>query len=303
LTESGTNNRLGYLPDISLFLCTIVWGFSFTAIKDILGTGISTVFFIFARFGIASLLLYPFCRNRLPQLSRDGVKAGILLGLLLFAGFVTQTSGLLYTTASKSAFITGLSSVFIPIFLFLHRGKLPEPLVIMALLAAALGLYLLTGRAGGGFNYGDFLTLICAVAFGAQIYLMGIITVKYDSLALTFIEVITMTALSAAVLPFERIKFVPSAKIIWVVIVMAIIATAATLLIQAWAQKRTSAVRAGLLFCAEPVFAYMFAWTILGERFNLIQKIGGAVIILAIVTSELVTIILGKRTAPKAFYE
>ena len=285
----------GYLPDISLFLCTIVWGFSFTAIKDILGTGISTVFFIFARFGIASIIVYPLCRQRLGQLGKDGLKAGIFLGVLLFIGFVTQTRGLLYTTASKSAFITGLSSVFIPIFLFIHRRKFPEPLVIVALVVAALGLFLLTGNAVGGFNFGDLLTLICAVSFGAQICTMGLVTVKYDSLSLTFVELVTMTVLSAAVLPVEKIVFVPNLKIIFAIIIMAIVATAGTLLVQTWAQKRTSSVRAGLLFCAEPVFAYMFAAIILGERFNALQQVGGMVIIAAILFSELGPFMLNRR--------
>jgi len=284
-----------YFPDISLFLCTVIWGFSFTAIKDIIGTGVSTVFFIFARFGIASIIVYPLCRKRLGRLGKEGLKAGIFLGILLFIGFVTQTRGLLYTTASKSAFITGLSSVFIPIFLFIHKRKFPEPLVIVALVVAALGLFLLTGNAVGGFNFGDMLTLICAVSFGAQIYTMGLVTVKYDSLSLTFVELVTMTVLSAAVLPMENIVFVPNLKLVSVIVIMAIIATTGTLLVQTWAQKRTSSVRAGLIFCAEPVFAYMFAAVILGERFNTLQQVGGAVIIVAILFSELGPFVLNRR--------
>jgi drug/metabolite transporter (DMT)-like permease len=287
----------GYLPDVSLFLCTLIWGISFTVIKDILGRDISVALFIFLRFAVASILVYPLCRKHLPTLGWDGIKAGVFLGLLLFVGFVTQTTGLLYTTASKSAFITGLSSIIIPLILLFHKRILPELLVIAALVVAAIGLYLLTGPAGGGFSFGDFLTLLCAIAFGAQIYLMGIVTVRFDSLGLTLIELVTMTVLSAAILPFEKIIFVPSAKIIFAVIFMAIIATAVTLAVQTWAQKRTTAVRAGLLFCAEPVFAYMIAYAILGERFNLVQMIGGATIIVAIVGSELIPLLLNARNS------
>jgi drug/metabolite transporter (DMT)-like permease len=295
LKYSNPSGKAGFLPDFALFSCTIIWGLSFTVIKDIIGTGISVVLFIFLRFAIASLLVYPFCRKRLATLGKDGVRAGIFLGLLLFVGFVTQTSGLLYTTASKSAFITGLSSVIIPVILLFHKGKLPELLALLALGIATIGLYLLTGFGVGGFNLGDFLTLLCAVAFAFQIYLMGLVTTKFDSLALTEIELITMTVLSALALPFEKIILVPSPKIFGILVLMAIVATAATLAIQAWAQKRTSAVRAGLLFCAEPVFAYMFAAVFLGEYFNSIQKIGGAIIVIAIVTSELIPIYMSRK--------
>lgn len=253
--------------------------------------------FIFLRFAIASLIVYPFCRKRLATLGKEGVKAGVLLGLLLFVGFVTQTSGLLYTTASKSAFITGLSSVIIPVILLFHKGKLPELLALLTLGIATVGLYLLTGFGVGGFNFGDFLTLLCAIAFAFQIYLMGMVTTKFDSLALTEIELITMTVLSALALPFEKIVLVPSPKIFGILILMAVVATAATLAIQAWAQKRTSSVRAGLLFCAEPVFAYMFAAIFLGEFFNTIQMIGGAIIVIAIVTSEMIPLYIGRNKA------
>jgi drug/metabolite transporter (DMT)-like permease len=290
-------DKAGYLPDFSLFSCTIIWGLSFTVIKDIIGTGISVVLFIFLRFAIASLLVYPFCRKRLKTLGKDGIRAGILLGLLLFVGFVTQTSGLLYTTASKSAFITGLSSVIIPVILLFHKGKLPELLALLALGIATVGLYLLTGFGAGGFNLGDFLTLLCAAAFAFQIYLMGLVTSKYDSLALTEIELITMTVLSALALPFEKIVLVPSPKIFGTIILMAIVATAGTLAIQAWAQKRTTAVRAGLLFCAEPVFAYLFAAIFLGEFFNTIQMTGGAIIVMAILASELIPYFFARRSA------
>ncbi len=300
MIDSADSTGRAYLPEISLFLCTLAWGLSFTIMKDILGTGISVIFFIFIRFAVSSVILFPLCRRSLPGLGRSGFAAGFFLGLLLFVGFMTQTTGLLYTTASKSAFITGLSSVLIPFFLLFHRGKLPEPVVMMALLLATIGLYLLTGRAGGGFNFGDFLTLICAAAFAAQIYLMGIVTKRFDTLALTLVELLTMTLLTGAILPFEKILLMPSPRVIGALAFMAIFATAATLSIQTWAQKRTSAVRAGLIFCAEPVFAYVFAFMILGERFNSMQLIGATVIIAAIVVSEIVPVLRGRRLRANA---
>jgi drug/metabolite transporter (DMT)-like permease len=289
-----------YIADISLFLCTLVWGLSFTIMKDILGIGVSVIFFIFIRFAVSSVIILPLSRKRILGLGRHGLLAGFFLGLLLFAGFTTQTSGLLYTTASKSAFITGLSSVLIPFFLLFHRKKLPEPVVIMALIFAAFGLYLLTGRAGGGFNFGDFLTLICAAAFAAQIYFMGLVTKKYDTLALTLIELLTMTLLTGALLPFEKIILIPSAKVIGALVFMTFFATALTLSVQTWAQKRTSAVRAGLIFCAEPVYAYMFAFFLLGERFNSIQLTGAGIIITAIAISEIVPVLRSRRLRPNA---
>jgi drug/metabolite transporter (DMT)-like permease len=297
MTSTDSTGR-SYLPDIALFLSTAVWGFSFTVLKLVLGLQVSEVLFVFLRFLVASLLLYPLCRRRLRSLGDDGVKAGILLGVLIFAGFITQSIGITYTTASKSAFVTGLSTGFVPIFLLLHRGKMPEPPIILALVFAIAGMYMLTGPAGGGFNLGDLLTLACAIVFGAQIYVMGIATRKFDTLALTWVELSATTFIAALFLPMQNIRFEFSLEPVGAVLFMGVIATALALSIQTWAQKKVSAVRAGLIYAAEPVFAYIFASALLGERFNLVQKAGGAVIIVAILAGELLpTLLRTKRNA------
>jgi len=295
LSRSGT-----FLPDFSLFLTTVVWGLSFTVLKVILGNEVSPIMFVFLRFTLASAFLFPLCRKRLLHIGSEGIKAGLFLGLLLFAGFMTQTLGISHTTASKSAFITGLSSVFVPVFLLMHRRKLPEPPTLAALALAMLGMFLLTGPAGGSFTIGDLLTLLCAVAFGAQIYVMGNVTRKHDALALTMIEMVSTAALAAMILPFEPVRFHLSIPTVMTILFMALVATAGPLTVQTWAQKRTSAARAGLIYCSEPVFAYIFASVLLGEHFNFVQKVGGAVIILAVLSSEVIPLFLEKARIRRA---
>jgi drug/metabolite transporter (DMT)-like permease len=280
-----------YFPDFALLFCTIIWGLSFTIMKDIIGIEISLGLFVFLRFLISSLIIFYIAGDKVAKLGRDGIIAGVILGILIFAGFATQTAGLIYTTASKSAFITSLSTAMIPVVLLVHRHRLPEPLVLSAILIAMVGMYMMTGPAGGEFNLGDLLTLLCAIIFGIQIYFMGIATLKYDSLGLTAVELGTTAILAACLLPFEKIIFIPSAKTIFAVGFLTIFATAFALTVQTWVQKKIPAVRAGLILTAEPLFAYMFAATLLGEQFNGIQKIGGLVIIAAILTSELLPVI------------
>ncbi|OGC94721.1 MAG: hypothetical protein A2W25_16030 [candidate division Zixibacteria bacterium RBG_16_53_22] len=287
-----------YLPDISLFLSTVIWGLSFIIMKVMLGSQISPYLFVFLRFAIATILLYPFCRKSLPGLSIGGFRAGAALGILIYAGFITQAVGITFTTASKSAFITGVSSIFVPVFLFLHRRRLPEAYVVVAILIAAAGMFLLTGPAGGGFNLGDFLTLICAVTFAAQIYTMGLATARYDTLALTMVEIVATAGISGMMLFFAPVYFIFSWWNVAVLLFITVFGTVLPLLAQTWAQKKTSSVRAGLIFSAEPVFAYIFASILLGESFNFIQKAGGAVIIMAVISSELIPLFMA-RSAQK----
>lgn len=284
-----------YLPDLSLLAITVIWGLSFTVLKSILGHEVSPLLFVFGRFSLAVMVMLPFCWKRISRLDRRGLLGGIFLGVLIFAGFSTQTIGISYTTASKSAFITGLSVIFVPIFLLIHRGVLPKPVFSVAITAAVAGMYLLTGPAGGGFNRGDFLTLLCAIAFGAQIYVMGLVAPGRDFPALTFVELLTTALLAAIFLPLEETRFHFSAVSVTAMIFLGLAATAGALVIQTWAQRRTSAVKAGLIFSAEPVFAYMFASALLDEYFNPIQKLGGAVIILAVLSAEALPAITDRR--------
>jgi len=174
-------------------MVTFVWGLSFTVLKNILGDEVSPILFVLGRFLVATIVIFPFCRANLSGLDGRGLAGGVLMGTLLFAGFSLQSIGIEFTAASKSAFITGLSAVFVPVFLIVHKRKLPPIVNGLAILVAMAGMYLLTGPAGGEFNRGDFLTLLCAVAFGAQIYVMGVVAPGRDFLSLTFVE-LSMTA-------------------------------------------------------------------------------------------------------------
>jgi drug/metabolite transporter (DMT)-like permease len=276
--------RAKYIADFSLLLVTLAWGLSFTILKSIIGEQFSPVFFVMIRFVLASAVAYPFCRRKLRNLDRGGFIGGIILGGLIFFGFTTQSMGIQFTTASKSAFITGLAVLFIPLFLLAHKRKSPGMINVMAIIVALAGMYLLTGPAGGTFNRGDFLTLLCASAFGAQIYVMGIVAPGRDS-----------AALAALFLPFEDVKFIFSSLSILAILFLGIVATAGALLVQTWAQQRTSAVKTGLIFTAEPVFAYMFASFLLGDYFNPVQKTGGAIIVAAVIMAEVLPLLISRK--------
>lgn len=292
---ASETDRQRYLADFSLLFVTVIWGLSFTILKSILGDQLSPIFFVFLRFLVACIVIFPFCARNLKKLGKKGFIGGVAIGGLLFFGFATQSVGIQFTTASKSAFITGLAVLFVPLFLFLHRKKSPGAANGLAILGAMFGMYLLTDPAGGGLNKGDFLTLLCAVAFGAQIYVLGIVVPGKDFLSLTFVELFTTMILAAVFLPFENIRTQMTLNAVGAVLFLGILGTAGTIMVQNWAQQRTSAVRAGLIFTAEPVFAYMFASALLDDYFNPIQKIGGALIVLAVIASEIVPLLLSRR--------
>jgi len=198
--------------------------------------------------------------------------------------------------------MTGLASIFVPIYLLLHKRKFPSAVNGIAILAAMFGMYLLTGPAGGGFNRGDFLVLLCALAFGAQIYVLGIITRGRNPLPLTFLQLATTTILAGILLPFETFQFEFSLRSVGAIVFLGIFGTAGALLIQTWAQKKTSPIKIGLILTAEPLFAYLFASALLGDYFNPVQKLGGAIIIAAVLAAEVLPLLLKSNKKAREIY-
>lgn len=284
-----------YMADFSMLAITAVWGLSFTILKSVLGQNISILFFVFSRFLVATVFIFPFCLKGLRTLDKGGYLGGIGVGILIFLGFSLQSFGIEFTTASRAAFITGLASIFVPFYLLVHRRKLPSAVNSVAILCAMFGMYLLTNPAGGGFNRGDFLVLLCALAFGAQIYVLGIITKGRDPFPLTFLQLATTTVLAGILLPLETFRFEYSLSSMGAILFLAILGTAGALLTQTWAQKKTSPIKIGLILTAEPLFAYLFASAILGDYFNPLQKTGGAIIIAAVLAAEVLPLVLNSR--------
>src|SRR3990172_4066949 len=113
-----------YTGESALILVTLIWGATFAIIKTAL-EDISPMLFITIRFAVSTLIILPFVYKILKNLNRSAVIGGTILGLVYFLGFASQTAGLKYTTATKSAFITGTFVLFIPLFQLLLEKKSP----------------------------------------------------------------------------------------------------------------------------------------------------------------------------------
>lgn len=272
--------------DAALLLATVLWGSSFVAVKAALAD--ATPFaFITLRFGIAALLLLPGTRFR-PRPPRREVSGGLLLGLLVAVGFVTQTAGLVITTPSRSAFIVAVSSILAPVIALALAGERPGPLTALALGLAALGIYLLTAPGAGGLNHGDLLTLVCAGCFGGQIVLVTELAADSDARRLVFFEIAATAvagAVAAAVLERPHVHWTP--RFAGALAYTVVFASTVSFLLQVRAQRHMSSARAALIFCFEPLFAAVTSWVVLAERLSLGQWLGGALILAGMVLAEL----------------
>jgi len=284
--------------DGALLAVAFIWGASFPLVKSALADA-SPLLFLALRFLLAMLLalpLFPVLRGRWR---RGELLGGMALGVLLGVGFTLQTLGLARTTPSRSAFLTALYVVFVPILSYPVTGHLPRAASWGGALLALGGLALMT-RDGTLFRWqpGDLLTLGCALAFALHILGVGLLTSRHDFRRLFVVQIAAAAALMAMAVPLEAVRWHPGLKLAGAVLLAGGLATTLAFYVQNRVQSRTSAARAAIIFAMEPVFAALVAAVLAGGRweFSLSQTLGAALIV-----SGLITAALGARfSAPDA---
>ncbi len=263
-----------------LNLATLFWGSTFVLVKDGLQTlGPGKINFV--RFAIATLVFVPFLFRRDPRLWR----AGLELGAVLFVAYLTQTIGLQYTTASRSAFITTLYVVALPLLLGILGHRLGWPIWLAAGLAVG-GVGLLSYD-GSPPNLGDAWTLGTALSYALYIWRLEGFAQRFPALPLTGIQMLTVTLLSLFWMLWEGPGWNAEGFPYLSLLYLGLVASALCIWLQALGQRQVPAPQAAVIFTLEPVYAAAFAYVLLGERLGLQGMLGAALIIAATLISQL----------------
>jgi len=271
---------------LTLIAITIVWGSTFVVIKGALET-IPVPLLLALRFSLAAAC-FAFVR-----FDRRALRPALFLGLLAFAGFATQTFGLSITTPSRSAFITGFAVVLTPVVAAIWFRQRIALRVYLAGAVALVGLALLTLHGGGdgqGINAGDLWTVATALAYALYIVYLGQVAGHASVAALAGMQHIPMALLAWiwAVPELGALATVPLTTYL-AIAYLAVVATALVAWLQTHAQRVVPAPLAAIIFVLEPVFAALFAWWLVGEVLGPLGWAGGALVILAMLVSELRT--------------
>lgn len=276
------------IADAALLLVALFWGLGFVVTKNAFDH-ITPMMIMAIRFGLASIILILIFRKRLKTISKRDLYGGCLIGVFLFLGFTTQTIGLVYTTASKNAFITGINVVIVPLLVMAITKKFPGWHVILAAILAVVGLSFLTIEDGSlsSVNIGDWLTLICAFCFAFQVVAIGMLAPKGDAIALSVVQISFCAVLSIiAGLIFEPIPTNLSLEAWGAIIYLVLLSTIFCFIIQNVAQKYTPSSHAALILCLEGVFGAFFAYLFLNEIFTSRMLLGCALILIALIIAE-----------------
>lgn len=293
--------------DGALMLTTLIWGSTFFMAKDILSVW-PPMAYMFFRFAAAALLLAAIFPRQLARARREEWRAGATLGVLMGFGFGLQAVGQVYTTASKSAFVTGLTTPLVPFVAYLLLRARPGVENLIGVALASLGglLILAPQGADGSVNFGDLLTLAATALFATHITLMSVYAKRYDTRRLTVLQITSTATLFtiawvglqawetlAGALPQafarETAPLVWSGRVVWQLVYLATVATIGAFLFWTWGQARTSATHAAVIFSLEPVFATAFAVAVIGasEWMGTRGFVGGALVFVGIIISEL----------------
>jgi drug/metabolite transporter (DMT)-like permease len=307
--EVGAGKRL-LLADAALLLVTIIWGATFVMVKDAI-SAFPVFSFMAVRFVLAALTLTPLALWRRKQLaatapsgpfaSAPGGRDPLLnpsrlfrlsapsaaVGSALFAGYAFQTAGLQFTTPAKAGFITGLSVVFVPVAAAALLRQPPPRNAWLGVGLATLGLGFLSLTANLRIQPGDLLVLGCAVSFAAHILLLGHFAPRHDPILLTLGQVVAVAVFSiVAALLFDKPTPV-TRQVLFAAGFTGLLATAAAFGIQTVAQRFTTTTHTALIFAAEPVFAGLFSFLLIGEVLGPRQLVGCAMILGGMIVAEM----------------
>jgi drug/metabolite transporter (DMT)-like permease len=290
-----------------------VWGSTFVLVKGALADATPAAFNL-ARMTLAFLVLAAAYHSAWRGIRKSQIASGALVGLCLALGYQFQTTGLARTTPSKSAFITGLVVVLVPLFSAvpgLRQRGAPAPRW-NAFCGAALafsGILLLTApavstgpRPAGplalftslspdlsSINVGDLLTLGCAIGFAFHCIALSHISPRIGFRPLALLQVgfcAVFMALSLRFIEHPHIAWTP--RLMIALGIAAVLATAAAFSIQSWAQSVLPPTHTALLLTLEPVFAWITSFLIMHERLGLRPASGALLILAGIALTELV---------------
>lgn len=285
-----------------LLLTSFIWGtafvaqrkgmefigpFTFNGIRSFIGAAVLIPVIIFIRNG---------ARKKDPDspdalmtaASRKSLLAGgLACGAMMFIASTLQQAGMVYTTSGKAGFITAMYIIIVPT-LGLFLGKKLRPLIVVCVLMAVAGLYLLTMKEGLSINKGDLLVLACAFFFSVHILIIDHFSPLTNAVALSAIQLLVTGIVSVPCMAiFEDINWSAVLDCAVPILYAGVMSCGVAYTLQIVAQKYTEPTVASLLLSLESVFAALAGVIVLGEVLSGRELAGCIIMFVAIILAQL----------------
>ncbi len=284
--------------DLILFLVAFIWGVAFVAQRSGM-EHVGPFTFNGLRFLLASVSLVPFMfffnngvkekRVKLKQYSKSElIKYGFISSIFLFSGISLQQVGLVYTTAGKAGFITGLYVVIVPIIglvLKLHRTNFNT---WAGALLATVGMYFLSVTSDFTIGFGDFLVLLCAFCFAGHVIVIANFSKKFPAIQLSFVQSLICSLVSLIIaFAIENVNMEGIIDASVPIFYGGVFSSAIAYSLQIYAQKKSHPAHASIIMSFESVFAALAGWIILNEVFSGRAVLGCILILIGMLISQL----------------
>lgn len=281
--------------NILLVLTALIWGCAFVA-QSVGMDYVGPFTFNMARFLIGAIVLLPViwfmdCQRKTGAEKGAGQKTliigGICCGIALAVASTLQQWGILFTTVGKAGFITAMYIVIVPL-LGIFIGKKVRPLIIGCVAIAVVGFYFLCMTESLRLGLGDFLVLLCAIAFSIHILVIDHFSPKVDGVKMSAIQFLTAAIISAVpTLLWEQPVFTEILQAWQSVLYAGVMSCGVAYTLQIIAQKNADPTVASLLLSLESVFSVLAGWVLLGQGLSLKELFGCVLIFCAIILAQL----------------
>lgn len=286
------------LAEWMLLIATAVWGLSFALAKTLgnaaneaAGLPVTNSFGQFAtltvRFGIAAIVWCSVFRGARSGWTRDHLRYGSVVGVLLGLGLALQHAGLARVSEAVTAFLTSLAIIFVAAIMWLFFKKRPTITLLLAILLAIPGTVLMNGgEVSASLNLGSLLVLLSAFVFAWHLISLNLAAPKVDPFKLLAIQFAWASiACGLATLAFFPTTLNPAGLLRWDLLgYLALLVAGPTFIsfgLMTFFQPSVSPGRAALIYLLEPVFAALFAWLINGSPITGMMMAGGSLILAA----------------------
>jgi len=276
------------MADILLVGVAFIWGAGIP-MSALLAREITPLWAVALRMLLAAFfLILMFPQKIITSTRRDWAISSVLTAVLTGV-FISLTFGLVYSTASKQAFIGGLNVIMVPLFVWAIYKTKPSSWIFAGAAVTTAGLLVMGFTPGMEFNFGDFLSFIMAIFYAFQVLAAGFGARRVEPLRLVALHIIML----AAVMTLLAVIFEPLPDLrsfstnIWSTLLFVSLGnTVLCFIIQFKAQRITSESHVAVIFSLEGLFGYMVAVLSGQDPFHLQGAIGGMLIIAGMLVTE-----------------
>lgn len=285
-------NRKTSFYEAMLMITTTAWSMSFIWSKMVTNTGMAPEVYLFLRYSLAALLLFPFAVRHFKTMTRRQAMMGCNMGLIFFVSMLFQTIGITMTTPSNSSFITTIYVVLAPFITWLLMKQKPSKSIYAAVVLCLIGIYVLNMKPGEiiAMNLGNALTLVGAVGWALQVTYTSMVGDKMPPSLLSFLTFGTLGGCGFAYCLFTGALGTTTADQLygsaWAIVLAAIFPTILANLVQVFAQPKVDTNKATVIYTLEAVFATIFSIILGLESLTMSVIAGGGIITAGVLVAQ-----------------